>query len=85
MEQYHLQVDCNYDDREGCAELADTVEQVLMNAVDTLRTTYDIHGLRKMLDVDALPLGISLRMPVLTREARVIMDFIFWTHRQLAT
>lgn len=85
MQQYRLQVDCNYDDREGCAQLADTVEQVLMNAVDTLRTTYDIHKLRKALDVDALPLGASLRIPVLTREARVIMDFTFWTHRELAT
>lgn len=85
MQLYRLQVDCNYDDKEGCAELADTVEQLLMNAIDTLRTTYDIHGLRKMLDVDALPLGASLRIPVLTREARVIMDFIFWTHRQLDT
>lgn len=85
MEQYHLQVDCNFDDKEGCSQLADAVEQALMNAIDTLRSTYDIHGLRKMLDVDALPLGASVRLPVLTREARVIMDFMFWTHRQLAT
>ena len=85
MEQYHLQVDCNYDDKEGCAELADSVEQALMNAIDTFRATYDIHGLRKMVDVDALPLGASLRIPVLTREARVIMDFTFWTHRELDT
>lgn len=85
MEQYHLQVDINFDDKEGCSKLADAVEQALMNAIDTLRATYDIHGLRKMLDVDTLPLGASVRLPVLTREARVVQDYLFWTHRQLAT
>ncbi len=85
MDLYRLQVDCNYDDKEGCSQLADAVEQTLWNAHDTLRDTYDIHGLQKLLDVDALPLGASLRIPVLTREARVIQDYTFWTHRQLAT
>jgi hypothetical protein len=85
MMQYRMQIDVNYDDRAGVTTLADSVEQALMNAVDTFRTTYDIHGLRKMLDVDALPIGASVRIPVLTREARVIMDFMFWTHRQLDT
>lgn len=85
MNVYRLQVDCNYDDRQGCSQLADAVEQAIWAAHDTLRDTYDIHGLQKVLDVDALPLGASLRMPVLIREARVIMDFTFWTHRQLAT
>lgn len=84
MEQYHLQVDCNSDDKKSCSKLADAVEQAIMNAIDTLRTTYDIHNVRKILDVDTLPLGASVRLPVLTREARVIMDFQFWTHRQLA-
>ncbi len=85
MLQYRLQLDVNYDDRQGCTALADSVEQALMNAVDTFRTTYDIHNLRKMLDVDALPIGASVRLPVLTREARTILDFTFWTHRELAT
>ncbi len=85
MLQYRLQVDVNFDDRAGCTVLADSVEQTLMNAVDTFRSTYDIHNLRKMLDVDALPIGASVRIPVLTREARVILDFTFWTHRELAT
>ncbi len=85
MEQFRIQVDCNYDDKQGCAELADAVEQALMEAIDTLRATYDIHNLRKVLDVDTLPLGSSLRTTVLTREARVILDFQFWTHRELAT
>lgn len=85
MNLYRLQVDVNYDDKAGCSELADKVEQAIWNAHDTLRDTYDIHGLQKMLDVDALPLGGSLRVPVLTREARVVMDWTFWTHRQLAT
>jgi hypothetical protein len=82
--QYRLQIDVNYDDRQGCTTLADSVEQALVNAIDTLRSTYDIHNLRKMLDVDALAIGQSVRMPVLTREARVILDFMFWTHRELA-
>jgi hypothetical protein len=85
MAQYRLQVDVNADDKKVCSQIADAVEQALMNAIDTLRSTYDIHGLRKILDVDTLALGQSVRMPVLTREARVIMGFMFWTHRQLAT
>ncbi len=85
IDQYRLQVDCNYDDKTVCGQLADAVEQALMDAIDTLRTTYDIHNLRKMLDVDALPIGTSLRVPVLTREARIIQDYTFWTHRELAT
>ncbi|MGA2971903.1 MAG: hypothetical protein ABSE39_04665 [Candidatus Bathyarchaeia archaeon] len=83
MAYYRLQLDINYDDRAGVTTLADQVEQAIMDAIDTLRTTYDIHGLRKMLDVDALPIGASVRIPILTREARVIMDFTFWTHREL--
>jgi hypothetical protein len=85
MDTYRLQVDCNFDDREGCAELADAVEQAIWEAHDDLRDNHDIHGLQKILDVDALALGQSVRMPVLTREARVIQDYTFWTHRQLAS
>lgn len=85
MNLYRLQVDVNFDDKAGCSELADQVEQAIWDAHDELRDTYDIHGLQKVLDVDTLPLGASVRLPVLTREARVIMDFTFWTHRQLAT
>lgn len=85
MDTYRLQVDCNYDDKEACAQLADAVEQAIWEAHDDLRDNHDIHGLQKVLDVDTLPLGASLRMPVLTREARVILDFTFWTHRQLDT
>jgi hypothetical protein len=85
MDKYRLQIDCNYDDRQGCTQLADLVEQEIWKAHDTLRDTYDIHGLQKMLDVDSLALGQSLRLPVLTREARIILDFMYWTHRTLAT
>ena len=85
MDLYRLQVDVNYDDKEGCSKLADQVEQTIWNAHDELRDTYDIHGLQKVMDIDTLPLGASLRIPVLTREARVIQDWTFWTHRQLAT
>lgn len=84
MMNYRIQIDVNNSDKAACSVLADAVEQALMNAVDTFRSTYDIHNIRKMLDVDALPLGASLRIPVLTREARVILDFTFWTHRELA-
>ena len=83
MNMYHLQIDINYDDKAGCSELADQVEQAIWEAHDNLRDNHDIHGLQKILDVDTLPLGASVRMPVLTREARVIQDFMFWTHRQL--
>lgn len=85
MEQYRLQVDVNYDDKTECGKLADKVEQTIWDAHDTLRDTYDIHGLRKVLDVDTLPLGTSLRMDVIIREARVLMDFEFYTHRELTT
>ena len=85
MNQYRLQVDCNYDDKEGCANLADAVEQAIWDAHDDLRENHDIHGIQKVLDIDTLPLGASIRVPVLTREARVIMDLVFWTHRQVTT
>ncbi len=84
MEQYRLQVDCNYDDKTECGKLADVTEQALMDSIDTLRDTYDIHNLRKVLDIDTLPLGSSAS-DILTREARVLLDFQFWTHRELAT
>lgn len=84
MMMYRIQIDVNGNDKTACSVLADLVEQTIMNAVDTFRSTYDIHNIRKMLDVDALPIGASVRIPVLTREARVILDFMFWTHRELA-
>lgn len=84
LNYYHLQIDCNADDKTACAKLADAVEQAIWAAHDTLRDIYDIRGLQKILDVDSLPLGASLRVPVLTREARVILDFSFWTHREWA-
>ena len=85
MDFYRLQVDVNFDDKAGCSKLADQVEQAIWNAHDTLRDTYDIHSLQKVMDIDTTALGESLRVPVLTREARVIQDWTFWTHRQLAT
>lgn len=80
-EQFRLQVDCYYDDKTEVGKLADKVEQALMDAVDAFHTTYDIHGLRKAADVDTLPAGSA----PLTREARVLMDFIFYTSRELTT
>ncbi len=81
-EQFRLQVDCNYDDKTGVGVLADSVEQVLMEAIDTLANN-DIHGLRKVADIDTLPAGMGTTP--LTREARVLMDFQFYTTRELAT
>ena len=76
---YRLQVDCYYDDKVEVGKLADKVEQALMGAIDTLRATYDIHDLRKAADTDSAPAGATVG----SREARVVMEFTFHTHREL--
>jgi hypothetical protein len=78
---FRIQIDCYYDDEVEVGKLADAVEQALMDAIDTLRTTYDIHGLRKVADVDTLRAGSA----PLSHENRVLLDFSFFTHRELAT
>jgi hypothetical protein len=75
-EQYRLQVDC-YDDRLEVGKLADKVEQTLVDAIDTLERAYDVHNLRKAVDSD--------RAPTDSREGRVLMEFTFYTHRELTT
>lgn len=79
-EQYRLQVDC-YDDRLEVGKLADKVEQTLVDAVDLLESGYDIHNLRKTVDSDRAPTGAGPG----SREGRVLMEFTFYTHRELTT
>jgi len=76
---YRFQVDCYYDDKTEASKLADKVEQALMEAIDTLRATYDIHDLRKVGDSDSAPAGATVG----SKEARILMEFTFYTHREL--
>ncbi len=80
LEDYFtLRVDCYSDDPTGVGVLADSVEQALMNAIDTFRATYDIQGLRNIADIDTLMAGAG----PLTRVRRVLLEFSFFTHRGL--
>jgi len=79
LEEHHrLQVDCYYDDTVEVEKLADKVEQAIMDHVDTLENTYDIHDVRKVADIDSTPPDATLR------ESRIIMDFEFYTHRAIS-
>ena len=78
-EWFRLQVDCYYDDKTEVGKLADKVEQALMDAIDTLRATHDIHDLRKVMDTDSVPAGATVGSTL----TRVLMDFTFYTHREL--
>jgi hypothetical protein len=75
-EYYRLQVDC-YDDRLEVGKLADRVEQAIVDAIDTLEKGHDIHNLRKPVDSD--------QAPTESREGRVLMEFTFYTHRELTS
>lgn len=77
-EQYRLQLDC-YDDASIVDALADKVEQALVDALDTFEKAYDIHNLRKITDIDR-PADSTP-----STEGRVIMDFTFYTHRELTS
>ncbi len=78
LEDYFtLRVDCYSDDPTGVGVLADSVEQALMNAIDTLRVANDIQGLRNIADVDTLMAGAG----PLTRVRRVMLQYSFFTHR----
>jgi hypothetical protein len=46
-----------------------------MDQVNTLRSTYDVHDIAKVLDIDTTPPDLT------ARESRIIMDFDFHTHR----
>ena len=76
LEEHHrIQVDCYHDDQAEAGKLAGNVEQAIMDSVDTLASTYDIHDVRKLQDVDVAPPDPTLR------ECRVLLDFGFYTHR----
>jgi hypothetical protein len=77
-EHYRLQVDCYHDDKDEIDKLADAVEQAIMDSQDELEETYGIFNVRKVTDIDAPAPAANLR------EARVLMDFEFYTHRELA-
>ena len=74
-EHYRIQIDCYYDDQTQAGMLAGKVEQAIMDAVDTLASTYDIHDVRKPQDMDGAPPDPTLR------ECRVILEFTFYNHR----
>lgn len=73
--RFRLQVDCYHDDKAEADKLADKVEQAIMDRLDVLRSTYDIHDVRKIVDSDTLPPDPTLH------ETRILMDFEFFTHR----
>lgn len=76
LEEHHrIQVDCYYDDHAEVEKLADKVEQAIMDHVDTLENTYDVHDVRKAVDIDTTPPDATLR------ESRIILGFEFYTHR----
>jgi len=74
-EQHRIQIDCYHDDPSECEKLADKVEQALVDHLDILRSTYDIHDVRKVVDMDTGPQDPMLH------ESRITMDFQFYTHR----
>jgi hypothetical protein len=78
LEEHHrIQVDCYHDDQTQAGMLAGKVEQVIMDSADTLASTYDIHDVRKLQDMDVAPPEPTLR------ECRVLLDFGFYTHRTI--
>jgi hypothetical protein len=79
MEQRHrIQIDCYHDDKVECDNLADKVEQTIMDHLDVLRSRYGISDVGKIVDTDVAP------PDPLRRLARVLMDFEFVTYRALA-
>jgi len=76
-EHYRLQVDCYHNDQTEADKLADAVEQIIMEAQDDLEETYGIFDVKKVVDIDTLPPASHLR------ETRILMDFQFYTHREL--
>lgn len=77
-ERYRIQIDCYHDDKVECDAVADAVEQAIVDAEATLRSTYGIEDLRKMDDADVDPRN------EMARTCRVRMDFGFTTYRAVA-
>jgi len=76
-EPYRLRADCYHDDQLECEKLADKVEQGIVESASVLASTYDIHNVRKVADIDTMPPDLLLR------ESRILLDFEFYTHRAL--
>lgn len=74
---HRMQVDVYHDDKAEAEKLADKVEQAIMDRLATLRATYDIHDVRKVVDVDSLP------PDPMVKQARIILDFEFFAHRAI--
>jgi hypothetical protein len=74
-EPYRLRADCYHDDQVECEKLADKVEQAIVESASVLASTYDIHNISKVVDVDTTPPDPMLR------ESRISLDFDFYTHR----
>ena len=82
QERYRLQVDCYHDDKAEADKLADKAEQAIMDNLAVLRSTYGIYDVKKVLDTDTLPPGQT--QDAMLREARVLLDFEFYTHRAVS-
>jgi hypothetical protein len=71
-ERYRLQIDVFELDREQAEIIADKVEQTIKDALDTLRSTYGVDDVKKLVDTDV---GGTEQ---LQREGHVIMDYEGW-------
>jgi hypothetical protein len=69
MERYRIQIDVFENDREQAEIYADKVEQAIFTALDTLRSTYGVFDVRKIVDTDTGP------TEQLQREAHSILDY----------
>jgi len=77
-ERHRIQIDCYHDDKVECDQVADQVEQALVDHEDTLSSTYGIENVQKLDDAD-------VSMPnELSRQCRVRLDFGFTTYRAVA-
>ena len=69
MERFRIQIDIFETDREQAEICADKVEQAIFLALDTLRSTYGIFDVQKVVDTDTGP------TEQLQREAHSILDY----------
>lgn len=69
LERYRIQIDVFENDREQAEIYADKVEQAIFTALDTLRSTYGVFDVRKIVDTDTGP------TEQLQREAHSILDY----------
>ena len=69
LERYRIQIDVFESDREQAEIYADKVEQAIFTALDTLRSTYGVFDVRKIVDTDTGP------TEQLQREAHSILDY----------